>query len=291
MLCSWAACRGAPEGPACLPACPAHRRSTTAAHLPPRRPLRARPQRSARRARLRSSAPHALCVPRPTTAAHLLLPPALLQRTPRSFVEQRGTSLVWNYKYAGEWQAAQLPAARRTHTLVARRRVVCASACVAAPEPGGAASCRRPDSLGLRCARCVPLACAEQGGHPARPCRRVPPCRSRGGALPHPCPPLPALPAPAHPCPPCPPLPTHPPFRRRVWAHPGPRPAAAPADRTHQQRTRRHRAGEPDQAKVLCVHSVCVWWCCPASVLSRRPTNQLPVPVQTVSPSSRLSTK
>lgn len=24
------------------------------------------------------------------------------ERTPRSFVEQRGTSLVWNYKYAGE---------------------------------------------------------------------------------------------------------------------------------------------------------------------------------------------
>lgn len=23
------------------------------------------------------------------------------ERTPRSFVEQRGTSLVWNYKYAG----------------------------------------------------------------------------------------------------------------------------------------------------------------------------------------------
>ena len=26
------------------------------------------------------------------------------ERTPRSFVEQRGTSLVWNYKYAGGWQ-------------------------------------------------------------------------------------------------------------------------------------------------------------------------------------------
>lgn len=25
------------------------------------------------------------------------------ERTPRSFVEQRGTSLVWNYKYAGGW--------------------------------------------------------------------------------------------------------------------------------------------------------------------------------------------
>ena len=24
------------------------------------------------------------------------------ERTPRSIVEQRGTSLVWNYKYAGE---------------------------------------------------------------------------------------------------------------------------------------------------------------------------------------------
>jgi hypothetical protein len=23
------------------------------------------------------------------------------ERTPRSFVEQRGTSMVWNYKYAG----------------------------------------------------------------------------------------------------------------------------------------------------------------------------------------------
>ena len=27
------------------------------------------------------------------------------ERTPRSFVEQRGTSLVWNYKYAGERSA------------------------------------------------------------------------------------------------------------------------------------------------------------------------------------------
>ncbi len=30
------------------------------------------------------------------------------ERTPRSFVEARETSLVWNYKYAGEWAASRL---------------------------------------------------------------------------------------------------------------------------------------------------------------------------------------
>ena len=47
---------------------------------------------------------HAAAGPNPTALAPM--PPQVFEyfceRTPRSFVEQRGTSLVWNYKYAGE---------------------------------------------------------------------------------------------------------------------------------------------------------------------------------------------